>query len=220
MAGTITALEIQRRNKERVNVYLDGTFAFGIPLLEAAALRKGQHLTDEQIAALKARDGSEQAYERAVKFLAYRPRSRAEVQRNLTEKEVDPATIEEVLARLESQGYVDDLSFARYWISNRQQFQPKGARALRFELREKGIASAIIEEVLAEFDANDAAYQAASDKARRLKDLDKRTFKEKLGSYLMRRGFNYDTAREVIDRLISEFEVTDTGARGAEDAEE
>src|SRR5687768_13206881 len=88
MGGTITSLEVQQNNKERVNVYLDETFAFGLSALEATRLRKGQYLTDGEIAALKGRDVVEKAYERAVRFLGNRPRSAAEVRRNLTEKEV------------------------------------------------------------------------------------------------------------------------------------
>jgi regulatory protein len=212
MAGTITALELQEHNRERVNVYLDGTFAFGLAAIEAARFRKGQYLTDSEIAALKAHDAVEQAYERAVKYLGQRPRSTGEIRRYLGQKKADPAVIDEVMTRLESQGYVDDLAFARYWIANRQQFRPRGSRALRFELREKGLPPALIDEVLAGFDAADAAYQAALDKARRFRGLDRRAFREKLGSFLTRRGFDYGTARDVIDRLIREFEEADAGA--------
>ncbi len=211
MAGTITALEIQQHNKERVNVYLDGTFAFGLSVIEAARLRKGQYLSQSEVAALKAHDVVEQAYERAVKFLGQRPRSSAEIRRYLSEKEVDPTVTDEVLMRLEGQGYVDDLVFARYWIANRQQFRPRGTRALRFELREKGVPAGIIDEVLTGFGTSEAAYQAAQDKARRLRGLDRRAFREKMGSYLVRRGFDYGTARDVIDRLIGEFEEEDAG---------
>jgi regulatory protein len=212
MGGTITALEAQKRNKERVNVYLDGEFAFGLTVLEAARLRKGQTLSDSEIAALKAHDSVEQAYESAVRFLGNRPRSITEVRRNLTEKEVVPSVIEEVIARLESRGYVDDVAFARFWVGNRQQFKPRGTRALRFELREKGVSNEVIDQVLSEVDTSDAAYQAALDKAKRLRNLDKRTFREKLGAFLARRGFDYDTVGEVVNRLINEFEEKDADA--------
>jgi regulatory protein len=212
MAGTITALEVQKRNKERVNVYLDDEFAFGLSLLEATRLRKGQHLTDTEIAALKATDTVEKAYESAIRYLGNRPRSIAEIRRNLKEKEVEATVIDEVIERLEGRGYVDDAAFARYWIANRQQFRPRGGRALRFELREKGVPDAVINEVLADFEAGDAAYQAAQDKARRLRGLDKRAFREKLGAYLARRGFDYDTVSEVTNRLIAEFEEDDGNA--------
>jgi regulatory protein len=220
MTGTVTALEVQRKNKERVNVYLDGEFAFGLAMIEAARLRKGQVLTDAEIAVLRSADGAQQAYERAVRFLGQRPRSMAEVRKNLTDKEVDAAVIDEVIARLESQGYLDDTAFARYWVANRQQFRPRGARALRFELREKGVPTPVIEEVLTETDTSEAAYQAALDKARRFRGLDKRAFREKLGAFLSRRGFDYTTVREVTDRLITEFEEEHADAFTHDDIEE
>ncbi len=220
MAGTITALEVQRNNKERVNVYLDGEFAFGLTMLDAARLRKGQQLTDAEIAALKSTDSLQQAYERAVRFLGQRPRSTAEVRHNLTDKEVDASVVEEVIARLEGQGYLDDAAFAHYWITNRQQFRPRGARALRFELREKGVPMPIIDEILAETDTTESAYQAALDKARRFRGLEKRAFREKLGAFLSRRGFDYDIVREVTDRLINEFEEENADAFAQNDTEE
>ncbi len=211
MSGTITALEIQKKNKERVNVYLDDEFAFGLTLIEAARLRKGQMLSDAEIAALKTTDEVVQAYDRAAQFLSYRPRSIAEIRRNLTDKAIDESVIDQVIARLEGQGYVDDLAFARFWLNNRQEFRPQGTRALRFELREKGVANSVIDEALAEFDTSAAAYRAAQDKARRFAGLDKRTFRNKLGAFLARRGFDYDVTRTAIDRLIDELEAAETG---------
>src|ERR1041385_6540003 len=108
MAGTITALAVQRNNKERVNVYLDDEFAFGLTMIEAARLRKGQQLTDAEIATLKSTDDVQKAYDSAVRYLGQRPRSAAEVRHNLTGKEVDVSVIDEVIGRLETQGYLDD----------------------------------------------------------------------------------------------------------------
>ena len=87
MAGTITALRYQKRNKNRVNVYLDDQFAFGLAAIEAARLHVGQTLTDDDVVRLRRRDDVERAYERALDFLSYRPRSEAEVCRNLRRKE-------------------------------------------------------------------------------------------------------------------------------------
>ena len=82
----ITALEVQKRNKERVNVYLDDEFAFGLNMMEAAKLRKGQTLTAEEIKVLTDEDAINQAVNRAIDFLSYRPRSTEEVRRNLIKK--------------------------------------------------------------------------------------------------------------------------------------
>lgn len=122
MAGTITALRFQKRNKNRVNVYVDGQFAFGLAAIEAAHLRVGQTLGDGDVARLQRQDEVERAYERALNFLSYRPRSEAEVRRKLREKNVEDEVIEVVVERLTRTGLLDDREFARYWVENRLQF--------------------------------------------------------------------------------------------------
>lgn len=205
MAGTVTALEIQKRNKDRVNVYLDGEFAFGLNVLDAARLHRGAILSDAEIAALQAQDALAQACDRAVAFLSYRPRSSAEVRRYLAEKQTAPDVIEGAIARLTAQAYLDDAAFAAAWVRNRVALRPLGARALRYELREKGIEASVIDAVLTDLDAQDGAYQAALPKARRLGGQGKQAFRQKLGAFLARRGFDYDTVRAVTDRLIDEL---------------
>lgn len=207
--ATITALEIQKRNKERVNVYLDGEFAFGLTLIQAAQLRKGQVLTDAQISALRSDDEVNKAYDHAVRFLGYRPRSVSETRKNLIEKGYPEEAIEVCLAKLIAQGYLDDEAFARYWVDNRSEFKPRGARALRVELRLKGIPDAIISTILAEQDAQDDAYRAAKDKVRRYKGKSQREMKHKIGQFLARRGFDYRTSETVLTQLIEEMMTDD-----------
>ncbi|MGQ9492725.1 MAG: recombination regulator RecX, partial [Anaerolineae bacterium] len=79
MSQKITALKLQKKNRQRVNVYLDGQYAFALQALVAASLKVGQSLSSEEIEQLQRRDAVEVAYERALDFLRYRPRSRAEV---------------------------------------------------------------------------------------------------------------------------------------------
>jgi regulatory protein len=204
MAGTVTALIAQKRNRDRVNVYLDGEFAFGLAAGVAIRLHKGQMLSDEEIAQLSALDQVEKVHQRALNFLSYRPRSVAEVQRNLREKDVPEEVIEQEIERLERVGLLDDEAFARYWIANRQQFKPRSARALRDELRQKGVSSVIIEAALADFDEEEAAYRAAQARVSRYANLDRETFRKRLGGFLTRRGFDYGTSRGVLDRLWDE----------------
>jgi regulatory protein len=204
MAGTITALVAQKRNKERVNVYLDGEFAFGLALIEALKLHKGQQLSDDDIARLKALDEIEVAHDRALNFLSYRPRSSEEVRRNLHQKEFAEQTIETVIERLTGAGLLDDAAFARYWVDNRERFEPRSRRALRYELRQKGVPDAAIQAALEDLDEEDAAYRAASARLRRYARADEETFRKGLGNFLARRGFGYGIVRDVLDRLWQE----------------
>lgn len=205
--GVITALEVQKRNHERVNVFLDGEYSFSITLIEAARLRKGQTLTEAEIAALRGEDAVHKAVDSAVRLLTYRPRSIAEIRRNLNEKSIDEAVIEAALDRLSALGYLDDEAFARFWVENRTAFKPLGPTALRYELRQKGVAEAIIQEVLESQDATEAARQAASSQLRKLRGTDQRTFRQKLGSFLQRRGFSYEVSGSVISELIETLEA-------------
>ncbi len=208
MAGRITALEVQKKNKNRVNVYLDGEFAFGLPLMEAVRLHKGQWLTDEDIDRLKAADAYSRAMEAATRFLAVRPRSVAEVRRRLQRSHFDAATIERVIERLRELEYLDDEAFARYWVENRETFRPRGLRALRYELRQKGISNEIIERVLGTVEPTVSARAALLPKARRWKQLQWPEFRTKATQYLARRGFSYDVIRDTVVEVWQEVQGT------------
>jgi len=210
MTRRITALKIQKRNKERVNVYLDGQFAFGLAAIEAAHLQVGQALSDTEIARLKERDAVEQAVQRALNLLSYRPRSVAEIRRRLRQKNCEEQTIEPALGRLTRSGLLDDRDFARYWVENRFQFRPRGTIALRQELRQKGIEDAIIDEALAEYDEEDAASRAAQAAVRRLSRLDDVTFRRKMTAYLARRGFSYGVIRPLVEQAAADRSSEDS----------
>ena len=202
MARTITALRFQKRNKDRVNVYLDDQFAFGLAAIEAAHLRVGQALEDDDIARLQQRDDVERAYERALNFLSYRPRSEAEVRRNLGKKRVADEVVEEVIERLVRIGMLDDQEFARYWVENRVQFNPRGARALRHELWQKGIPASVVDDVLADFDEEAVARKAMDSGARRLSHLEPWDFRRKLEAYLARRGFSRAVFGPLVEDIV------------------
>ncbi len=207
--GIITALEVQKRNKRRVNIYLDETFAFSLALEEAALLRKGQALSAEDVAALQAADALARAVDSAARFLALRPRSTHEVRENLARKAVAPAVVELAIERLSALGYLDDAAFAEFWVRERNQSKPLSPRALRYELRQKGVADDLIEAALAQVDAQDAAYRAAAAQARRLRGSDRAAFRSKLFAHLARRGFDYETARTTIRQLLETLEHED-----------
>ncbi len=202
MTSKVTALRFQKRNKDRVNVYLDGEFAFGLVAIEAAHLRVGQALSDDDVARLQEQDEVERAYERALNFLSYRPRSVAEVRRNLRKKKIDDEVVEAAIERLTRAGLLNDREFARYWVDNRVQFKPRGERALRYELREKGVVSSSIAEALEDFDEESAARKVAEAGARRLAHHEPRDFRRKLEGYMSRRGFSYATIKPLIEKML------------------
>lgn len=210
MAGTITALEVQTKRKDRVSVFLDGRFAFGVKDIVAARLRIGQRLTDDDIAGLKERDAFEEAYNRALNYLSYRPRSTAEVEWNLRDKGVPDALIEAVIERLRRAGLLDDSEFAAYWVEQRERFKPRSARMIRHELRQKGVASDDIDEAVQDLDEVDSARRLAARRAKRYAHLQRDEFWRKLIGYLQRRGFRYGTIKPIVEELWQEIEHAST----------
>lgn len=201
----VTALIVQKRNPQRVNVHLDGEFAFGLARIVAAWLQVGQQLSEEKIAQLQAEDGYEVAYQKALNFLSYRPRSEAEVRRNLQEHETPEPVIEYVIERLKNSGLLDDTRFAQIWVENRSEMRPRSRRALAQELRQRGVAAQEIEQSLENLDEEEMAYQAARKQARKFRALPWQDFRQKLFRFLAQRGFDFEVISAATHRVWQEI---------------
>ena len=209
----ITAIEPQQKNPQRVNVYLNGVFAFGLARIVATWLQVGQELSDEKIANLKAEDEREAVYQKALHFISYRPRSSMEVRQNLTKRGVSETLTAETVNRLQQNGLLNDEAFARAWTENRNEFRPRSKSALRMELRQKGLSEEIIQTVLEEqVDEEALALAAARKYGRRLEGLEWTEFRKKLGGFLARRGFSYATLAPVVSEVWKESQMADTGS--------
>jgi regulatory protein len=202
--GKVTALRIQKHHPNRVNVYLDNEYSFGLSRITAAWLQIGQELSPTKIAKLKAEDEREIAYIQALRYLDYRPRSRAEVRKNLEKHAIPPDVINDVFKRLERSGLVNDERFAQDWVQNRSDFRPRSRRALAYELHQRGLTESAIQKALEGLDEEVLAYQAAVKQSRRYEGLEMRDFRNKLGSYLARRGFSYEIIKTVVARVWDE----------------
>lgn len=167
----ITDVTEQKRNKDRLNVFVDGRFSFGVhpEVWLDFGLKVGREISEEIVNQVKAADDFRQAFDRALNFLSSRPRSRREVEQYLRDKliyknsdyaELESSeekekyraekaeSIERILDRLAEKKYLDDAAFAKWWIDNRRQFRPRGKRLLLLELKAKGVSDADIEAAL------------------------------------------------------------------------
>ncbi len=203
MSGTITALKAQRGAKDRVNVYLDGEFAFGLVLIHALWLKIGQTLTDQDIEALKDADTLEKAKQRAIGLIDYRPRSVREVRQRLKRAGVEPDKIETVVESLKNAGLLDDSEFSKAWVESRLRSNPKGKRLIEWELRQKGVSDQQITAALESVDEEDAAYRAALKRLPRLQPLTAQERRRKLIDHLARNGFGFDVIEDVLRRIES-----------------
>lgn len=133
----------------------------------------------------------------SLRFLSYRPRSEKEVFDYLKKKStkapsLSEHTIARIMARLIELKFINDLEFARFWITNRK----KGLRILKIELSQKGISRDIIDNVLSEFDTSvkeeDLIKKLIKKKKKSLTKENPRKAFEKMVAFLLRKGFDYD----------------------------
>lgn len=205
----ITALEAEPGRSDRLRLYLDGAAAGVVSAQVAAELRllPGRELTPADLVQLDERQAFQRVLDRALRFLAYRPRSEHELRQYLARRVgADERTADAVLERLRALRLADDAAFAAYWATQRASFSPRGRRAVAAELRQRGVARATIEAVLATTPSDEeAAYAAALRQARGLGRDDYARFRAKLEGRLLRRGFGYSAARAAINRLWAEL---------------
>lgn len=216
LPARVSAIEPQELlGGKRSNVFLDGRYAFSLTteLAVMERLQVGEVLSAERYAELVVKDQEARALDAALHFLGPRPRSEREIRDRLARGEYDPQVVDRVVTRLRELKLVDDAAFAAYWVEQRATHKPRGSRLLKQELRQKGVNQDVVAEALPDDDDEDGAYRAAQRKAVSLRAFDERTFKQRLGAFLQRRGYGYETVRTVSSRLWSEV----TGAAASDD---
>ena len=170
-------------------------------------LRVGADLSDDMLEQLRRAQARHQALESALRLLSYRPRSESEIRARLERAGAAVDVRDETVARLRGAGLIDDESFARDWVDGRQSRSPRGRRLLASELRAKGINRRIMESAVAPVNDSESAYRAAERRAGSLRSLSYPQFRQRLSSFLLRRGFDYETVQKTVSRLWEEHEA-------------
>src|SRR5712691_1465421 len=207
----ITALETQANSPERINVFVDGQFFLGVYALvvERLGLEVEQEVSDAVLEQLRAEETEQKSMDRALNYLSFRPRSQREIRQYLRRDNTAPEIIEAVLQRLSRLELVDDRQFANFWLDSRERFRPKGAQALKYEPHMKGVERDIVDEVVNDDQDEERAMRAGQKKAMslsRLPNMDFATFRNRLGSFLQRRGFSYEITKQTVKKLWTEIE--------------
>ena len=206
----ITSLQPQATNADRINIFVDGSFLLGVNALIVLkmGLKIGQELTATQLAQLQQEEALQQATDRALNYLSFRPRSREEVRRYLRRKETPSELIDNVLERLDQLDLVNDRAFTSFWLESREHANPKGAQALKNELRMKGVQREIVDELVNDERDEERVLEAGRKKALvliRQPAIDYKTFRMRLGPFLQRRGFSYEVVTHAVRALWQEL---------------
>ena len=192
--------------RQRRQLYVDGRYALTVDatVLAEHGLHVGDEVAADALGELAAAAEFQRCLAAALRLLQYRPRSRTELGSRLARRGFKAAAVERAAARLTELGLLDDAEFAQYWQENRGSFSPRSRAMVRRELRAKGVAAELIDEAVAQVDDTAAAYRAVASRAARLKTDDYFEFKNRLGGYLRRRGFDYAVIKETLERLWRE----------------
>lgn len=202
----ITAIKPQKKGK-KINIFLDGKFAFSLSRdsLINLNLKEGQVLQNSEIQKIIKENEIGEILEKVFRFLSYRPRSEQEIKNYLNKKEVGEETQKIILQRLKESNFLDDLEFARWLVRQRSQRKPKGRLFLKNELLQKGVKPELVNEVLKERTPSEEMSHAESLAKKKLVQLKGQGYlekKQKLFSYLSRRGFDFETITQAIDKLL------------------
>lgn len=204
----ISKIEAQKKNKDRLNIYIDDTFAFGISIdvYLKYNLRKDQEIDNDFIEDILLAEENNKAINSALKYLSYRQRSIKEVRDHLVRKGYDKSIIENTIDYLEDKNYINDYQFAKSFIRDKSYLNKQGINKIRYDLLNKGVSKEIVAKTL-KFDDDqefDNAMELANKKMKSYKNQDRNTIYRKLGGFLQRKGYRYDTVKKVLREVLDE----------------
>lgn len=194
----ITDIKQQVKRQDRYSIYIDGKylFSFSEGELIASGLKRGQELSESELAGLKDQAVLDKAYDRTLNLISHRPRSEWELRDYMKRKDYDEDVITQTISRLNDRGYVNDLDFAQRWVATRRLLKSTSKRRLSQELRQKRIKDDVIQQVLEEDETDER--QVLRDLVERKRKQTKYQDDLKLMQYLSRQGYNYDDIKSVL----------------------
>lgn len=212
-AGIVTRVAQQMRDPERVSVFIDDEFAFGLTLdlVAREGLKKGIPLSIEAQQALLDQEKDFRARAVALNYVGYQARTVEEMRRKLRKNGYGADIIDDVIQRLADSGYLDDEAYAKAYVESRFSGSGHGPRRLSADLIKRGVDRGIVERAVSEAFDDDELRDAALQQGRKRwaaleRETDLRKRKKRVMDFLARRGFDYGLAREIVEGLVEEVD--------------
>lgn len=205
----ITKIEIQKRNKDRYSIYIDGDYSFGVyeNVLIKYGLRKGMKIEEDFLEDVLKKEEQECANGYALKLLNFKMRTTEEIRRRMREKEYTDDIIDNTIDYLNYLNYLDDEDYARKFISDKSNLKNMGKERIKRELYMKGIDSEVISNEIEDIVDDDEEYEKAKEIAIKklettYKNDDKNARYRKLGGLLQRRGYSMNVVMPLLKELL------------------
>ncbi len=203
----ITKIERQENNRQRLSIYLDGEFAFGLndEIVLKHNINVNQTLQEDQIEDLLSEDEKKRVKQKAFSYLARRDHSEKELSDKLRRKGFREPIIIGLIEDLKQSQLINDGTFSRQFARNKIIQKSIGRRELAFSLKQKGISKdileATLEEVYSEFDEKELALRLANQKLKTIKNIEPIKVKKRISDFLFRRGFNWEIVEQVFEEI-------------------
>lgn len=207
---TITNVEFQKYNKNRINIYLDNKFAFGLDyeIYLKYKLSKNMQLDDAFIEQILKSEDEAKALNLSLSYLSRRLKTEKEIVKKLNEKGYETSIIDKVISKLKSCNYIDDEQYCDKYIHDKMKFSKNGINKIKVELYRKGINKDIISQKISSIDKEEEykrAYEIAEKKIKTYKETDKYKIRSKLFLFLSSKGFDFDTIKEAVESVIKYY---------------
>ena len=203
----ITKIEAQKKDKNRVNIYVNDEFFLAIftELVYEFNLKKGMLIEKEHLKEILDKEMYVKAKNKAVNILSKADQSERKIREKLS-NEFEEYTINEVIDFLKNNKFIDDELLASKIVNTNINLNKCGKNKIRQNLYNKGINSESISEALCEIDENiefENAMYLAKKRYQRVKNEDKRKIFQKISQHLAYKGFNYDIIKKVLNKLLN-----------------
>lgn len=204
----LTKIETQR-NPNRVNIYIDGEFAFGLDkeLIFKHSLKRNQTLTEDFLNNILIEEEKRKVIHSALNYISYRPRSEKELRENLESKDFNPEDIDEAIEYCIDKDYLNDREFAKSFIRDKINLNKHGSYRIKYELHQKGVSDSIINELLNNEDDDteyNRALEVAEKKVYSYRKDDYQQKYRKLGGFLQRRGYPFPIISKVLKEVLDD----------------
>lgn len=206
MSKVITKIEAQKKKENRVNVFINGEFAFGCSseLVYYHNLYKGKEVDIEELKKVVIEDNYLTAKSKALKYIERALKSEFQVREFLQKKEYEENIIDRVIEFLKEYKFIDDEYYAKAFVTQNMRIEGKGN--IRYKLAKKGISEDRINNTLNEFSSLDEEVVALKLAEKKLKVIYKSEkniskIKSKLNTFLISKGYSFDIIKSVVSKL-------------------
>ncbi|HCW52970.1 MAG TPA: recombination regulator RecX [Clostridium sp.] len=206
--AVITKIEVQKRNKDRVNIYLDNEYAFSISmeLVYKEGLKSKMEIDVDRLRDIADKEGYLKCKNTALRIVERSFKTEKEMRDKLKEKEYKDDQIEKTIEFLKEYKFINDEAYVNAYVNDK--LSSRGRQKIKYDLIRKGIERNLIEEKLSDIDSDDeknTALNLAKKKYNSIKKSESDLYKinGKLYRFLMSKGYNYELIKDVVKSVTN-----------------